>query len=99
MSLGLRDRADRGDRSGHCGEPDHRARTRQANRPQRSAASGAGGDDERFAAVLEGDRQGGLLTAREDVDLAKRIERGSFEARQKMVEANARLVVSIANGR
>jgi RNA polymerase primary sigma factor len=37
-----------------------------------------------------------LLTAREEVDLAKRIERGSFEAKQKMIESNLRLVVSIA---
>jgi RNA polymerase primary sigma factor len=37
-----------------------------------------------------------LLTAQEEVELAKRIERGSFEAKQRMVESNLRLVVSIA---
>jgi RNA polymerase primary sigma factor len=37
-----------------------------------------------------------LLTAQEEVDLSKRIERGSIEAKQRMVESNLRLVVSIA---
>jgi RNA polymerase primary sigma factor len=37
-----------------------------------------------------------LLTAAEEVRLAKRIERGDVAAKQHMVEANLRLVVSIA---
>jgi RNA polymerase primary sigma factor len=37
-----------------------------------------------------------LLTAQEEVDLAKRIERGDLDAKQRMVESNLRLVVSIA---
>ncbi len=37
-----------------------------------------------------------LLTAGEEVALAKRIERGDMEAKAQMVEANLRLVVSIA---
>src|SRR5215217_3194149 len=37
-----------------------------------------------------------LLTAAQEVELAKRIERGDPRAREEMIEANLRLVVSIA---
>src|SRR5438094_7413573 len=37
-----------------------------------------------------------LLSAQEEVDLAKRIERGAFDAKQKLLESTLRLVVSIA---
>ena len=37
-----------------------------------------------------------LLTASEEVELAKRIERGDMEAKERMINSNLRLVVSIA---
>ena len=37
-----------------------------------------------------------LLTAAEEVALAKRIERGETPAKRRMIESNLRLVVSVA---
>ncbi len=39
-----------------------------------------------------------LLTAAEEVALAKRIERGDPEAKRRLIEANLRLVVAVAKG-
>ena len=45
---------------------------------------------------LDGIAKTRLLTASEEIDLAKRIERGDLAAKERMTEANLRLVVSIA---
>jgi RNA polymerase primary sigma factor len=37
-----------------------------------------------------------LLTAAQEVELAKKIERGDMDAKQRMIQSNLRLVVSIA---
>ncbi|HEV2723680.1 MAG TPA: sigma-70 family RNA polymerase sigma factor, partial [Thermoleophilaceae bacterium] len=45
---------------------------------------------------LDGIAKTRLLSAEEELDLAKRIERGDLSAKERMTEANLRLVVSIA---
>ncbi len=60
-----------------------------------SAASGAGDSLQLFLADVGRHK---LLTAHEEVTLAKAIERGDPLAKRRMIESNLRLVVSIAKG-
>jgi RNA polymerase primary sigma factor len=54
------------------------------------------GESDTLQLFLAGVGRHRLLTASEEVMLAKRIERGDAAAKQRMIEANLRLVVSIA---
>jgi len=49
-----------------------------------------------LALFLRSARQHPLLTAAEEIELAKRIERGDLEAKERMINSNLRLVVSQA---
>ena len=51
---------------------------------------------ESIKAYLKDVRPIALLTAKEEVDLARRIRKGDKAAREKMIRANLRLVISIA---
>jgi RNA polymerase primary sigma factor len=69
------------------------------SKPAISVADGPQGSEVAFDALqlfLKDIGKFDLLTAAEEVELAKRIERGDHRAKQEMVEGNLRLVVSIA---
>jgi RNA polymerase primary sigma factor len=55
-----------------------------------------GGVPESLELFLRRARQHPLLTAAEEIELAKRIERGDLEAKERMINGNLRLVVSQA---
>ncbi|MBI5018610.1 MAG: sigma-70 family RNA polymerase sigma factor [Deltaproteobacteria bacterium] len=65
-----------------------------AARPQQSDASGHPSGS--MAVYLRDIRRTKLLTAREEIELALRIEKGDEAARARMIESNLRLVVMIA---
>jgi|GEM_PF-290862 len=72
----------------------HGKRTRHTHTDRES---GAGGSLEALDVFLKQVRQTGrLLTAQEEIALAKRIERGDLAAKQKLINKNLRLVLSQA---
>jgi RNA polymerase primary sigma factor len=84
----------------HAAEPSRQVRTR---RLRAVADPGAAPSPETGDVALDGLQlflkdigKVELLSAAQEVELAKRIERGDHRAKQAMVEANLRLVVSIA---
>ncbi len=56
----------------------------------------AGSTSDALALFLRDIRHHPLLTREEEVELAKRIEQGDLEAKERMINSNLRLVVSIA---
>jgi RNA polymerase primary sigma factor len=72
-------------------------RRRSAHRESRAGELEAiGGTPEALDLFLRRARVHPLLTAAEEVELAKRIEKGDLEAKERMINSNLRLVVSQA---
>ena len=67
-----------------------------AAEPELDLTPAAGGTTESLQLFLNGIGRYPLLTASEEVALAKRVERGDLAAKERMVNSNLRLVVSIA---
>jgi RNA polymerase sigma factor (sigma-70 family) len=72
------------------------AHAEPATERQRIAASEATGTLESLDLFFRQARQYKLLTAAEEIELTKRIERGDLEAKNTMINANLRLVVAQA---
>jgi RNA polymerase primary sigma factor len=73
------------------------AAEKEAEKPQYEAGAVSGAADSLQLFLADVGRHK-LLTASEEVALAKRIERGDPVAKRTMIESNLRLVVSIAKG-
>jgi RNA polymerase primary sigma factor len=70
--------------------------TPAAAAPAAPASTGGGVPDDSLDLFLQQIGRYPLLTAREEIELAKRIERGDPAAKERMITSNLRLVVSIA---
>ena len=73
------------------------AAEKETEKPQYEAGAVSGAADSLQLFLADVGRHK-LLTASEEVSLAKRIERGDVVAKRTMIESNLRLVVSIAKG-
>ena len=71
------------------------ARPNETSRRSRQHHALAGSTDA-LTLLMQGAGRYPLLTAAEEVALAKRIERGDREAKERMINSNLRLVISIA---
>ncbi len=76
--------------------PTKRAARREKDRPLDNVIDVSNISDDSVQMYLREIGKVALLTADEEVELAKRIEQGDNEARKRLAEANLRLVVSIA---
>ena len=82
--------------------PRRRPATRTGERRQTGAEARAGGagsgamTENSLDLFLRAARAHALLTADEEIELAKRIERGDLAAKERMINSNLRLVVSQA---
>jgi RNA polymerase primary sigma factor len=75
-------------------EPDEKHLPSDAGAGESSGAGGARGDN--LQLYLREIGQVGLLTPEQEIELAKRIQKGDDQAREHMIKANLRLVVKIA---
>jgi RNA polymerase primary sigma factor len=76
--------------------PNHLEVVGRELRARDAAASTEGGSMDSLDLFFRQARRHALLTAAEEIELAKRIERGDLEAKNRMINANLRLVVSQA---
>jgi len=74
-------------------ETKRQRRRREAHATQAKASDGAG---DALGSFFKQASRYPLLTAEEEVELAKRIERGDLEAKERMINSNLRLVISQA---